>query len=180
MELLTQAEASRRAGCARSLLTRWVKQGRLKKHDGKVDLEEVEKLLNREKTGDETGLNLFEEQARHQRVQRELKELELKKRQGELVEIAEVGKELEKLGMAQRQKFLGMGTKLAPRLKGKTAAQAKKIIDDEIEEILSEFASTYGIDAEPKPRRSRPAGGNKKGGRKTKASAKADRRRVGK
>ena len=64
----------------------------------------------------------------------------LAKRRGELCETAAVEQELGEILTDCRNKLLGLGHKLAPRLEGKTTAQISDTIRDEIIGILKELS----------------------------------------
>ena len=59
---------------------------------------------------------------------------------GEYVKISDVEREYAKVAGRIRQKLLGMSVKTAPKLEGKTAAEAAEIIEENVCEILKELA----------------------------------------
>ena len=94
--------------------------------------------LSKNATG--AGVNFWTEKALHERAKRQLAELKVRQREGELYEAAEVERELAEWLTEFRTKLLGTGHKLAKVLEGKTAAQICDIIDSEIIEILEELS----------------------------------------
>lgn len=86
------------------------------------------------------GVNFWQERAAHEKAKRELAELKLAERRGELYEASTVESVLIELLTDFRTKLLGLGHKLSPRLEGVTAAQIADIIDTEVEIILRELS----------------------------------------
>lgn len=66
-----------------------------------------------------------------------LKEIEFKEKTGELVSAAGIMAANRRIAGSIRSKFIGMGTKLAPRLENKPAAEIQRIIEDEINVIFT-------------------------------------------
>ena len=89
----------------------------------------------------EESVSFWKERALHEKANRQMAELKLRERRGELYEASEVEAFLAELITVTRQQFLGMGHKLAPRMEGLPAAQMCAIIDEEISEILTEMAN---------------------------------------
>lgn len=94
-------------------------------------------FLSKKTTSD--GVNFWTERALHEKAKRELAELKVAQRKGELYEAARVEQFLAECIILFRDKLLGMGHKLAKRLEGKTAAQVCDIIDVEVTEFLEEL-----------------------------------------
>lgn len=88
---------------------------------------------------DEETVNFWAERSKHEKAKREMAELKLAERKGELYYAADVEAEITEWLVDFRNKLLGVGHKLAKRLEGKTAAAICDIIDDEIDEILKEL-----------------------------------------
>lgn len=86
------------------------------------------------------GANFWQERALHEKAKRELAELKVSERHGELYEALTVESTLIELLTDFRTKLLGLGHKLSPRLEGLTAAQMSMIIDGEVENILKELS----------------------------------------
>ena len=72
-------------------------------------------------------------------------ELELKVREGELVEWAGVEQLLVARGNDLRKHFGGLGRKLCGRLEGKRERAIQRLIDDEIATYLAEFCRKAGL-----------------------------------
>lgn len=87
-----------------------------------------------------SGVNFWTEKALHEKAKRELAELTLQQRKGELYEAAVVEQVLAEIFTECRNKLLGIGHKLAKRLEGRTAAQICDIIDEEINDCLKELS----------------------------------------
>lgn len=95
-------------------------------------------FLSKKASGD--GVNFWKERSLHEKAKRELAELKLSERRGELYEAATVESALIELLTDFRTKLLGLGHKLSPRLEGLTAAQMADALDGEIEIILKELS----------------------------------------
>lgn len=94
--------------------------------------------------GGEDEADFWKEKALHEKAKRELAEIKLSERRGELYEASTVESVLIELLTDFRTKLLGLGHKLSPRLEGVTAAQIADIIDTEVEIILRELSE--GVD----------------------------------
>lgn len=179
--LVSQAECARRLGCARSLITRWVKDGRLKRHGTKVDIHEAQGLQEKkgDSPGEGKGFDLWKENARTAHYTAELKKLEFEKKSGELVEISLVAEHLERSFLYIKQRFLTSPQKLAPVVKAaKTTEEVRLLIQAEVTEILNEL-SAYKAESGKSELSSGIVPGDKPKPRKTKTSAKKKRGRVG-
>ncbi len=98
----------------------WIIQNKLKRLN--VDSSSLEEIRKRKELAD----------AR-------LKELELDKRRGKLIEKTEVEKLLIEIGNAFKKKLLSWMSKLPPRLEKKNKREILKILDEEINELLEDF-----------------------------------------
>lgn len=94
--------------------------------------------------GGEDEADFWKEKALHEKAKRELAEMKVAERRGELYEASTVESVLIELLTDFRTKLLGIGHKLSPRLEGVTAAQIAAIIDTEIETILKELSEGVG------------------------------------
>lgn len=110
-------------------------------HKGEVIL--CESIQNYDLSGKATGdaVNFWKERGLHEKAKRELAELKLSERKGELYESATVERVLSELFINFRNRLQGLGHKLAGRLEGLTAAQISAIIDSEIEDNLEELST---------------------------------------
>lgn len=186
MELLSRAEYARRRNRAKSLITRYVKDGRIVLVDGKVNPEQADKALGftnenefeKEKNG-ESGGDYWKEKTRREAAEASLKELDLARRRGELIEVNIAVHEFSKLADSVRQNLLAIPTKIASVVYGqKTIPATQRVIELAIHEALNEFG-TYNAES-GKPRASRASRQNRSVGKKAKAPAKTDSERVGK
>ena len=64
-------------------------------------------------------------------------ELEYKEKERKLISIDELSGTIAEVGSSMRENFLTIGSKLAGSLVGKTAAEIREAIDDEVNEILT-------------------------------------------
>ncbi len=189
MNLMSQAEYARQRNRAKSLITRYVKDGRIVLVDRKVDPEQADKALgftkvhkaHNEEDGDkknESG-DYWKEKTRRESAEASLKELDLSRRQGELVEVDVVAQEFSKMVDAVRQQLLSIPTKIAPTVHAqKTIHAIHRIIEDAIHDALNDFG-TYNAES-GKPRTGRAPSKNRSASAKVKTNAKAKRQRVGK
>ena len=98
--------------------------------------------LSKNATGD--TVNFWKERGLHEKAKRELSELKLAERRGELYEAATVEAVLSELLITFRNRLQGVGHKLAARLVNETAAQISQAIDAEISDILAELSEGVG------------------------------------
>ncbi len=155
MNLMSQSEYARKRNRARSLISRYVKQGRIILVDGKVNTEQADKALgflnensvhNVHKNGDRGnasgGDNYWKEKTRREAAEASLKEMELARRRQELVEVEAVDYEFSKLVAAVRQKLLAVPSKIAPLTHNqKTVAATQRIFEQGIHEALNELGN---------------------------------------
>ena len=76
----------------------------------------------------------------HERAKRELTEIEVAKRRGELYEAGIVENFIIEILTNFRNKFSGFGAKLALQLEGRSRAEINKILNNETDELLNELA----------------------------------------
>ena len=93
---------------------------------------------------EDSEVDFWAEKARHEKAKRELTELKLQERQGELYEAETVERVLADLLTDFRNKLLGIGHKLASQLENLPAAQICDIIDAEVIANMKELAE--GVD----------------------------------
>lgn len=96
--------------------------------------------LSRKTTDDGKGVNYWKEKALHEQINRKRDELKLAQESGELYEAATIERVLTEHYTDFKNKLLGVGHKLAPRIEDLNAAQISDIIDSEIEIILEELS----------------------------------------
>lgn len=76
------------------------------------------------------------EKAKHERAKRQLAEMEVRKRKNELHEAADVEAVLSEMLVNLRTQLLGIPSKMAMQIAGKTADEIEEILTKEIEFIL--------------------------------------------
>ena len=92
--------------------------------------------------GDSAGtVNFWKERGLHEKAKRELAEVKLAKTKGELYEAATVESVLSELLTNFRSKLLGLPSKYAARLDGKSRGEIYSILTSAIEENLTELAA---------------------------------------
>ncbi len=186
---MSQSEYARQRGRARSLISRYVKQGRIVLVKGKVDVEKADVVLgfvsdggvNKKGSDDKNddGDNYWKEKARREAAEASLKELDLAERRKELVEVDLVAHEFSKMVDAVRQQLLSIPTKISPTVKSaKSIAEIHRLIEQSIHEALNDFG-TYNANT-GKPRASRASSKNRGPSKKVKARPKTKSKRVGK
>ena len=140
---VTQAFMGKVLGLSQGRISQLLDEGILIRDEESRQVRLVESLrsyyLSKNATGD--GVNFWKERGLHEKAKRELAELKLSERKGELYESATVERVLSELFINFRNRLQGMGHKLAGRLEGLTAAQISDIIDFEIEDNLEELST---------------------------------------
>lgn len=189
MNLMSQAEYARQRKRAKSLISRYVKDGRIVLVDGKVDPNQADTALGFTSDGGvhkndaegktKDGDNYWKEKTRREAAEASLKELDLALRRGELVEVDAVVHEFSKMVDAVRQQLLSIPTKIAPAVQSqKTIPATHRLIEQAIHEALNDFG-TYNAKT-GKPRTPRTPRKNRVAGKKVKTNTKAKSKRVGK
>jgi phage terminase Nu1 subunit (DNA packaging protein) len=187
VSFVNQSELASEAGVSRQIISRYVKQGKIKtREDGGINLNEGLQVLSKIKTKGSNGngndkdkkRSLWEEQARLAGHKADIAEMESRKLAKELVEVDLVVAEFGKLVTAVRQRLLGLGSRLAPQLSKKPPAFIKRKLDTAIDEVLNEFGKYNAETGECGPVKS--AHTNRKSGWNVKAKGPANRKPVGK
>lgn len=88
----------------------------------------------------EAELNLTRERARHEKTKREIAELRLAKMENRAYSARTVELVLTEMLSNLRTQLLGLPSKLAPQLEGKTRGQIYDVMTRELEERLSELS----------------------------------------
>lgn len=109
--------------------------------NGQVMLFESLKNYFLSKKPTDEGVNYWQEKARHEKAKRELAELKLSKERGESYDALEVETAWLELITDFKQKLIGLGHKVAPRLEGLSSGAICAIIDAELELALKELSS---------------------------------------
>lgn len=97
----------------------------------------VQKDIQTAKNNDEISYN--EERAKHEQIKRMQAELKLALMKGELHKSEDVEAVMTDMLSRIRSRFLQMPTKIAPLLEGKEAGEIKKILSEEVKDILEEL-----------------------------------------
>ena len=95
-------------------------------------------FLSKNATGD--GVNFWKERSLHERAKRELAELKLAKSRGEVYAAGTVESILIELLTNFRNKLLGLPSKYAMRLEGKTRDEIYRALTEALEEELTELS----------------------------------------
>ncbi len=88
----------------------------------------------------EAELNLTKERAKHEKAKREIAELRLAKMERRAYDAKTVELVMTEMLSNLRTQLLGMPSKLAPQIEGKTKEQIYEVITRELEEKLSELS----------------------------------------
>lgn len=97
--------------------------------------------LSKNATG--SGVDFWKEKGLHERAKRELTELKVQERKGELYEAETVEQVMIEQLTNFRTKLLGLPAKFAAQLEGKSRAEIYDSLNAEIENCLSELAENY-------------------------------------
>lgn len=89
---------------------------------------------------DEEDIDYISEKAKHERIKREIAELRLAKMEGSVYAAKTVELVLTEMLSNLRTQLLGLPSKLAPQLEGKTRDQIYEVMTRELEERLSELS----------------------------------------
>ena len=95
-------------------------------------------FLSKKATG--AGVNFWKERGLHEKAKRELAELKVAARRGELYEAQTVEAVLVELLAAFRSKLSGLPAKYAPRLTGQSRGEIYDLLTSAIEEELTELS----------------------------------------
>lgn len=89
------------------------------------------------------SVNFWKEKGLHERAKRQMAELKLRERKGELYEAATVEAVMMEQLVNFRNKLLGIPAKFATRLEGKSRAEINDALTEEIENCLDELSKNY-------------------------------------
>jgi len=103
-ENLSQSKYAEHRNVTKGYIGRMVKEGRLHLIKGKLNVEMSDAELDN-KSNDDKAPNYWIEKALHEKAKRELAELDLKLKQGQLVEVDQVGDHLDKIFSAVRHNY---------------------------------------------------------------------------
>ena len=88
-----------------------------------------------------SGVDFWKERGLHERAKRQLAELKVKQTEGELYLASEVEQTFLELVMMFRNNLLGLPSKFAPILEGKSREEISTLLTQEIEERLKELSN---------------------------------------
>lgn len=91
------------------------------------------------------GVDFWQEKGKHERAKRQLTELKVREREGELYEAETVEAVMAEHLTNFRTKLLGLPSKFATALEGKTRAEIYDTLTFEIETVLEELAQNYRL-----------------------------------
>ncbi len=89
---------------------------------------------------EKSGEDYFKVKAQHEEVKKQLNELKLQERQGELYDAADVESALAGVVVTLRTNLLALPAKFSTQLEGKSRAEIYKILNSEIEDKLQEIS----------------------------------------
>ena len=112
-EYLSQSKYAEHKNVTKGYIGRLIKEGRLHLIKGKLNVAMSDAELDN-KSNDDKAPNYWREKALHEKAKRELAELDLKLKNDQLVEVDQVGKHLDKIFSAVRQRLLATPSKIAP------------------------------------------------------------------
>ena len=145
---VTQAELARDLGISRARVTHHVKSGLLKFENGKIDLDEAKRQLEKKldpskRRGKESGgLDYWKEKAKSERFKNLLLEIEYREKKGKLIDLETASSLWERVIMACRSRLLAIPSKAAPELVTcKTIPELKETLERDIHQALQELAS---------------------------------------
>lgn len=154
---VSQSEFGRQVGKSNVWIHTLVKQGKLPTNpDGTLPLAEaleayknlqLRKKENRERPkvvpnteeAVNVGMSYNKAKAAKETYTAQLRKLELEQKRGELVEKAEVEAIAADIASTVRSKLLSVGVRVAGMCEGRTAREIQEIIEDEINEAMSEL-----------------------------------------
>lgn len=140
---MTQKEFGKLIGVTQSRISQLCDEGIIIKNELSGKIRVIESLRNYylSKNAPEDGVSYWTERSKHEKAKRELAELKLRERRGELYEAAEVEGVLCEYFADFRNKLLVIGHKLSRRLEGQSARVICEAIDEEITHCLEELSA---------------------------------------
>jgi transcriptional regulator with XRE-family HTH domain len=146
-ELISQVEFARRNGVSQPAIAKWVKLGKLPMEGTKIIMPDAQYVYNDFKafgkvstseSSEISNLKDFNEARTEYQIQSaELKKLQVKKLQGDLISVEQVIKEVEAVATVLRNDMFALPSKLAPLCEGKTIAQIEQIIHNSINDAFT-------------------------------------------
>lgn len=97
---------------------------------------------SKQSTRDDDGksVNYWVEKAKHERIKRQQSELKLARDEGRLYEATVVERVMTEQLVGLRTNLMALGAKMAPRVEGRSRAEIAQLIDQEIEELLTNLS----------------------------------------
>lgn len=106
-----------------------------------ITLLKVKQLSGKSVNEIPTDLNLMEEKARHEYIKRQISEIRLALIRGQVHKSEDVSAVMTDMFTKFKSKMSAMPTKLAKRLEGKNRVQIQQILQEEINQALTELAA---------------------------------------
>ena len=133
-----------------------------KSRHGKFPIKECVRAYLTHVQKDDGPIDTNQEKARLTKAQADKTEIEVAAMRGEVVAIQSVIDEVDKMLKAFRQKALTMPSKISPLVYSeKSVASIRAILEDEVNEVLSELSS-YSPDNKPSGSTAQPVKGRRK------------------
>ena len=139
---VTQSQFAQIVGVTQQRISKLIAEGILKRGDTASGIPFVENLKKyyEYKFGIAGDIDGKAEMARLTKAKRELAEMDVAKRRGELLEAAQVESFVVETLTNFRNKFSGFPAKLSPQIEGKSVTQINKILTIECDNLLNELA----------------------------------------
>ena len=139
---VTQSQFAQIVGVTQQRISKLIAEGILKRGDTASGIPFVENLKKyyEYKFGIAGDIDGKAELARLTKAKRELAEMDVAKRRGELLEAAQVESFVVETLTNFRNKFSGFPAKLSPQIEGKSVTQINKILTIECDNLLNELA----------------------------------------
>ena len=139
---VTQSQFANIVGVTQQRISKLIAEGILKRGDTASGIPFVENLKKyyEYKFGIAGDIDGKAEMARLTKAKRELAEMDVAKRRGELLEAAQVESFVVETLTNFRNKFSGFPAKLSPQIEGKSVTQISSILTAECDELLNELA----------------------------------------
>ena len=141
---VTQAQLARALGISKQRIGQLIDEGIVVRDElstnGQVMLFDSLQNYFLSKNTSSDGVSFWKERSLHEKVKRELAELKLSKSRAEVYDAATVEGVLSELLTNFRNKLLGLPSKYAPQLEGKSRAEIYSALMTAIEDELSELS----------------------------------------
>lgn len=139
MQLLSQYAYAKRVGLSRAYINELVRDGVIPLHDGKINPEEADRILNAKKN---TRKAYQEAKTLLMNIRAQILQLELNRKKSQLVDIDEVTEHMLKVANKVKERLLKIPDKVAQKLAVESEpTKCMQIIDKEIRTALEELSS---------------------------------------